>query len=61
MKKYLFIVLLVGVGFGPTEDWIYKPHIRGFVCLWDDVKKVLRIEPFVEILKRRSGLIRVQG
>ena len=30
-------------------DLHIKPHIRGFFCLWDDVKKVLRIEPFVEI------------
>jgi hypothetical protein len=27
---------LVGVGFGQTEDWIYKPHIRGVFCSWDD-------------------------
>ena len=30
MKKYLFIVLTVGVGFGQTEDWIYSPTLVGF-------------------------------
>ena len=33
MKKYLFIVLLVGVGFGQTEDWIYSPTLVGFIVL----------------------------
>jgi len=32
-----------------------KPHIRGFFCLWDGVKKVLRIEPFVEIWNKEKN------
>jgi len=31
-----------------------KSHIRGFFCLWDDVKKVLFIEPFVEIWNKEK-------
>jgi hypothetical protein len=31
--------------------------MRGVFCLWDNVQKVLRIEPFVEIWEKKEWVI----
>ena len=49
MKKYLIPILLVGVGFSQTQEWIYFNHVpmdcAGWWCFPTGVETINRIKP----------------
>ena len=49
MKKYLITVLLVGVGFSQTQEWIYFNHVPMDCAYWwwfpTGVETINRIKP----------------